>query len=434
MVSMRPQAITSPVEKSSFCGTSVLSFSPSPKLLTSLQREFDFPALRAFLDRSGFFFTIDCLNGGGGPATRRVLKELGLDPQSVIINDKPRVDSGGKSQDPYACSGDSVDLFRVPVLDIKKILAYPVVDVEADLSSDSDGNEESCPDAGFVFDANAQRYSVLCKGQRFSARESEIVLSALPEQQRRASCALRGLLGWLTVIAGDDSVVENPSDSVLRQVHRVWQSTEGRRLSLALRMTVEESQAVAFINKLRELSSNPNRDWSSVEILSSGSPGTTLAVDTFERSGNQTMSSLDFARSASVKLSAKSSDTALGIADIEEARVRVSVEGLQEKEEAEDEESDEGEEMDEEEEDDWETRRGLLGAAMGAVDSDSDESENFADVCLEMEVKITPTDSTSLTRNFQSENEIWGIILKNLRGVTPDNPLVIEEIQMMNEL
>jgi hypothetical protein len=425
MVSKRPKAITSPVEKSTFGGTDILPFSPAPKLLASLQSEFDFPALKAFLEKSGFFFTVDCLNGGGGPAVKRVLKELGLDPKAILINEKPRVDAGGKSQDPFSSAGDSVELFSVPSLDIKKILAFPIVDVEEESATDSGEGEEPCPDAGFVFDANAQRCAVLSKGLRVSVRESDLVLSQLPEQQRGPSCGLRSLLGWLTVIARNEAAAKNPSHNVQREVHRIWQ-TEGRQLSLSLRMTVKEAQAVAFINQLRNISSNPNRDWSSVEILSSGSSDTTLAVDALQPSGNQTMSPLDFARSATVRLLAKSSDTALGIADIEEAHVSISIEGLPDKEETEEEAEEEAEE-----DDDWETRRGLLGAAMQAVEGEGEESEpNYADVCLEMVVKIRPADSGSLTRNFQSENEVWGVILKNLRDVVPNDPLVIEDIKI----
>lgn len=426
MVSKRPSAIASPVERLDFCGMDVRPFSPPPKLLASLQSEYDFPALRSFLEKSGLHFTVDCLHGGGGPSMKRVLKELGLDPSTVLMNEKPSVGSGVR--DPFSPSGESMELFSVPTMDIERILAYPIVDVGANLGVDDD--EVSIPDAGFVFDANAQRCAVLTRGLRASALESDAVLSSLPERQRRPSCAVRSLLGWLTILAKDPETVKAPSEGILREVQRVWQSSEGRKLSLRLQMKVEESQAVEFINRLRDLQTNPNRDWSSVDIKAVGSSNKLLALDALEPAGKQTVSPLVFARSARVILTAGSSDTALGIADLSTVRVDVSVEGLQEKENTR-EDSDEDQDSEDEEDDDWETRRGLLGAAMQATEDEEIVSKpSFATVCLDMAVKIRPAGSTSLTRSMQTENEIWGRILKNLRDIAPDSPLIIEDIEV----
>ena len=85
----------------------------------------------------------------------------------------------------------------------------------------------------------------------------------------------------------------------------------------------------------------------------------------------------------------------------------------------------------EEEVDEWETRRGLLGAAMMDAGDQKEASEPaFAKVIVDMAVEIKATDSADLTMRLQSENEVWGRILKCLRDSAPDSPLVIEDIEV----
>lgn len=173
-----PDAATNPLAMQPTCTVQVVSSTGT--YLTLLKTVFDFPTIKAFLNRPDVAFVYDCMHGVQGPYVAAAFRELGVGgskaPNCVILNGAPSETFGGMHADPnltYArglCDVMGVDAkgraVPVPVEDSSAPPAPPAADLAA-LIKDSN----HVPVLGVAADGDADRNMIL--GRHFFVTPSD---------------------------------------------------------------------------------------------------------------------------------------------------------------------------------------------------------------------------------------------------------------------
>jgi len=276
------------------------AFPADAMLVKSLKSQFDFPALKSYIAKSGLIFTVDAL--GSRLATRSlrmILSELGVDVDNALLNpfaDENSQDFNGLVPDGIPSrDSDSATLFNLPdthsfsLADLQSIqssIEEEEEEEEEDESvngtfvNDSKGSRDEsisvddfsdCPDLGFVFNSDASQCSVLMPGVELSSVESANLLSAqlsLPNPPTSAPSVqyegLRAMLGWLTLLAS------RPNESILKkhfsrykiiislllyifQIIIIMLYRYGRRITMKIDVDISLQAAVTILTKTQEL-------------------------------------------------------------------------------------------------------------------------------------------------------------------------------------